>query len=308
MYIEPNTYKTYQITDTHNNERLDAALAELTPLYSRSFFQKAIADGLVTLNGVRAQKSNKQLKAGDSISVFFPQKNRLVDARATDDFDVEVIFEHRHFLIINKPAGLVVHAPSAASTEPALVDWLMNRYADIATVGPQERAGIVHRLDKNTSGIMIIPRTDYALAQFGTLFKDRKIHKTYHALVVGKPDAQGIIDYPIDRHRTEPTKMTHLYGTGRDALTFYETKEYYTDGAFLELKPVTGRTHQIRVHCTAIGHPLIGDVVYGTASSAIGRHALHAYAISFTFEGTSYAFTAQAPQDFVALRTRLAHD
>lgn len=302
MYIEPKTTLTFTINAHQNGQRIDAVLPELIPGYSRNFFQKLIDAQHIRVNDIVIHKSSHIVKTNDIVSVYFPESPLVLKSKeGAHDLPVSIIFEHEQFLIINKPAGLVVHAPSDQSTELTLVDWLLSHYPDIAPVGAAERAGIVHRLDKNTSGIMVVPRTNYALTQFGNMFKDRQVHKTYLAIVEGCPPEEGHIDYPIDRHRTEPTKMTHLYGSGRDALTYYNKLKQFDSYALLELKPVTGRTHQIRVHCTAIGHPLVGDIVYGKASDLIARHALHAHKLEFTFDGTLYSFTAPLPEDLSRL-------
>jgi len=299
MYIAPKTTINLTISPEYNGFRIDIVLPLLIPGYSRSFFQRLIESSHITLNGTPVKKHHQELKTGDTVAVYFPENPATQkDLKNVANLGVQVIFEHEQFLIINKPAGLVVHAPCERSMDITLVDWLVNTYPDIATVGPAGRAGIVHRLDKDTSGIMIIPRTAYSLSQFGTLFKDRKIQKTYHAIVEGHPPKSGHIDYPIDRDRTQPTRMSHLYGTGRDALTYYTLLEQFKNYALLELKPVTGRTHQIRVHCAAIGHPLVGDATYGKLSPLIDRHALHAESIAFTFDGISYSFNADYPADF----------
>lgn len=299
MYIQPKTTLSFVIDQTDHAQRIDTVLPLLIPGYSRTFFQKLIDEQHITLNQALVKKSKQELKMGDHLVVYFPENPaESKKGASTDHLKVHVIFEHEQFLIINKPAGLVVHAPSATSTELTLVDWLIAHYADIGTVGPSERAGIVHRLDKNTSGIMVIPRTNYALAQFGTLFKDRQVQKTYLGYVVGTPPDSGVIDYPIDRDRNDPTKMTHKYGSGRAAITYYKKLTQLKECALVEFKPITGRTHQIRVHAAAIGHPLLGDTTYGTASLDISRHALHAAAIAFTFEGIPYSFAVPMPADF----------
>jgi 23S rRNA pseudouridine1911/1915/1917 synthase len=302
--IIPNTTLTRVVTLEDDGKRIDQYLASEFPGYSRSFFQKSIDSGLVLINGLPAGKHSILVKTNDTIQIHFPAPAPLEKPRhAVDHLGVQVIYEHEHFLIINKPAGLVVHAPQREYQGITLVDWLISHFHDIATVGSADRPGIVHRLDKDTSGIMIIARTPYGLAKIGDMFKNRLIKKTYLALVQGQTPDKGSIDYPIDRHRTEPHRMTHQYGSGRPSLTHFETLAHYGhDASLIRAFPVTGRTHQIRVHCAAIGHPILGDLVYHPSPSIsrplISRQALHASTLSFSFEDQEYHFLAPLPADF----------
>jgi 23S rRNA pseudouridine1911/1915/1917 synthase len=285
--------------------RLDQFLTSVYDQSSRSFFQNLIKNGCVAVNNKPA-KVSMMVREGDVIVIHVPgAPERDVSDKVLDHLEVAVINENPHFLVISKPAGLVVHQPHKNSAEVTLVDWLTHFYKGIESVGESDRPGIVHRLDKDTSGIMLIARTPYGLATLSDMFKNRTIQKTYLALVEGRPPKAGIIDLRIDRHPVDPTKMACHTGSGRDAKTHYTTLETYHLHALLELKPVTGRTHQIRVHCAGIDHPLLGDAVYGSSSKLIGRHALHAAKISFTFEGKLYDFQADLPQDFVNARDML---
>ena len=308
--IAPDSTFSFLVTDAHHKTRLDRFLTEQFPLYSRSFLQKRIENGNATINNKVATKSGAEICDGDTVVISFPAPKKpdltsLLDGSSP----VEIVDETEHFLIVNKPAGLVVHRPSEHSTEPSLADWITHTYHEIKDVGSIDRPGIVHRLDKDTSGLLIIPRTNYAHNAFGKMFRDRTIHKTYHAVVERHPDPEGSIDMPIGRHPTQKIKMAPFKKienkTVRAAQTNYKVLEYFDDTALVELKPITGRTHQIRVHFAALGHPLLGDQVYGTKSKFIKRHALHAQGLDFEFDNKPFSFTQEAPKDFQKLITLL---
>lgn len=300
-------HSTISLSYVHEKpQRIDRYLAAHFTHYSRNYFQKVIADGHIKVNGISITKTSLMLKKEDALTVYFPP---LAPQESTQEvpanLGVKLVYQHNHFLIIAKPAGLMVHKASPASTAITLVDWLVHHFNEIKTVGQVDRPGIVHRLDKDTSGLMIVPRNPYAHAAFGELFKNRKIKKTYTAIVMGYPEQQGVVDYRIDRDRHKPHKMTHVYGSGREATTYFTTQKYLSDAAIIEASPVTGRTHQIRVHCAAIGHPIIGDPVYGKKSKLIERHALHASKLAFSFEGVEYSFEEPTPNDMIKLIEKL---
>ncbi len=305
--IVPGTSQTFTVPPEKAGTRLDVFLIEQFPSYSRSFFSRVIDDKLVQINGSIAKKSGLTLKAGDLIHITFPllEKDVPRNAAALENTGLAVIHQEPSFAIIYKPAGVTVHPVSEKSSEPTLVDWLLTTFSNLASIGYKDRPGIVHRLDKETSGLMIIPLTAPAFATFSALFKDRHIHKTYLAIVKGHPEKEGIITYPIARHQTVRNKMTH-HTEGRTASTPFTTLSYLTDHALVEARPITGRTHQIRVHFATSGHPLVGDKLYGSTSALIGRHALHASALHFTFQGKEYHFSSPLPEDMESLLKQLA--
>jgi 23S rRNA pseudouridine1911/1915/1917 synthase len=284
--------------------RLDSFLSMHLATHSRTYFQKLIQEGQVQVNGITTTKPGHHLTNTDTIQVTVP----VLDLGKPKDLDpnlkIRIVFEHEHFLIIEKPAFLSVHAPHPTSQEASLIDWILANYNEIKGVGSADRPGIVHRLDKNTSGLLIIARSNYAHLKFGAMFHDRTIKKSYLALVHGHPDRVGSIDFSINRDPVQKTKMTHQAG-GRTALTHYNVREYFEKHTLLEAHPVTGRTHQIRVHVAAIGYPIVGDATYGTASSEINRQALHAYKLSFIFDNQEYNFTCEPPEDFQKLKDQL---
>jgi 23S rRNA pseudouridine1911/1915/1917 synthase len=317
----PNTY-TFIVPETSANIRIDAFLAHNLSQYSRTACQKLISRGHVSINGEVITRPSTPVSSGDTVLVTIPEQAPLATPLAlSDDLGVTIVYDHPDFMIISKPAGLVVHTSSRSDVPETtrrletntvtLVDWLLTHFKNLADVGSPDRPGIIHRLDKDTSGLMIIAKNPQALATFGDMFKDRKIHKTYWAVAKGHPPREGTIELAIDRHPTARHRMTHISTalrwkrSGRDATTHFKVLKQFEDAALLELKPVTGRTHQIRVHCAAIKHPLLGDAIYGSKSTLIARQALHAYALEFEYQGKQYKFTQQPPEDFEHLIKQL---
>jgi 23S rRNA pseudouridine1911/1915/1917 synthase len=304
----------FTVSEAAVKMRLDAFIAQQIPGFSRTYCQKLVETDRITINGLAITRSSTQLKKDDLIAIQVPPPPALgVPKPFEGDLGVKMVHEDPNFLIVSKPAGLVVHVPVADSKEVTLVDWLLAKFHTIADVGSPERPGIVHRLDKDTSGIMVIPRNAQAHSTFGEMFKDRQIHKTYLAIVKGIPPSHGTIELPIDRHPNIRSRMTHIdtnraqrWGKlGRDAVTHYRVIEQFYNAALVEVKPVTGRTHQIRVHFAAIRHPLLGDSIYGVESPHIQRQALHAQALNFTFDGVEHSFTQEPPEDFKKLLATL---
>lgn len=301
---------TLQVSAEEHKMRIDLYLTAHYPRYSRSFFQKLIDQSCVKINGIPITRPGIALKENDTVELSFPlARSEAVVSSEVDKLKITIVYQHDQFFIINKPAGIMVHpAASTPASQLTLTDWITKQHVELSDVGSIERPGIVHRLDKDTSGLLIIPRTNYAHAIFGDLFKERLIQKTYYAIVEGTPPAQGSINFSIDRDHRTKTRMSYFkpyHAHARTALTHYRTMNSFKNAALLELKPVTGRTHQIRVHCMAIGNPIIGDALYGSASSRIARQALHAGKISFTFENESFSFDAPLPADMSSLLTYL---
>lgn len=296
--IQQGSSFSFTATEECEGLRIDKFIANQFPNYSRSFLQKLFTQDHIKINTAKSAKPGYSLKIGDQVSISFPDSNAPKPLKdVPQDIGVEIIAKEQDFFIIYKPAGLVVHPPSDLCEDIALTDWLKQTYDDIAHVGAVDRPGIVHRLDRDTSGLMIIPRTNQAHATLTDMFKNRQIHKTYLAIAMGHPPKEGSINLYIGRHPSIRYKMhsfTELtkLPSSRDAVSHYKVLEYCHDFSLVEVKPVTGRTHQIRVHFAAIGHPLLADHLYGSRSKLLSRQALHAHKIEFELNGKAYSFTS----------------
>jgi len=287
-------FERIEFTAGEAGERLDKALAGWLGDLSRSQIQALIREGLVLVNG-RAVKASYRLEGGEAIEVRVPLAEEEAGPRP-EHIPLDVLYEDEQVAVVNKPAGMVVH-PAFGHTSGTLVNAVLARWPQIATFSEPSRAGIVHRLDKDTSGVLVVAKTPEALESLRAQFKARQVRKRYLALVEGIPATpDGVIDAPIGRDPTQRKRMAVLRD-GREAVTEFCVIEHYAEHSLLEVFPKTGRTHQIRVHLAFIGHPVVGDTVYGRRRQAIRlkRHFLHAAAITFTRPGTSETLTVEAP-------------
>lgn len=278
--------------------RLDRYLFMRFPQYSRAYFQHLIDQGCVLINDRIATKSNYSIKPNDHINITFQTKECNL---TPTPLNFELIDEQNDFVVVNKPAGLLVHHAPSAPEEVALVNGLLYQFQELSGCKEKVRPGIVHRLDRDTSGILLVARNDEAQRVLSSMFKLRQMHKTYLAVVQGHPPKEGVIDYSIGRHPTERHKMSVIGIDARPALTMYQTIAYYRDSALVAARIITGRTHQIRVHFAAIGHGLLGDETYGHKSAHIDRQALHAWKFSFTYKEKSYSYECLLPDDMKKL-------
>jgi 23S rRNA pseudouridine1911/1915/1917 synthase len=254
-------------------ERLDAFLARMMPDYSRSFFQKLVRDGSVQVDDVAQTKTGFTLQGGETIIVMLPVFDQALIG------DMEAIYEDDDVMVLNKPAGMLTHAKGAISQEFTVGEYMRSRTTD----GPEtNRPGIVHRLDRDTSGVIIAAKSPEAKRWLQKQFSTRKVKKTYIALVQGHPKQdEALIQLPIERNPKKP-QMFRVGGNGKPAETTYRTLATYKHATLVELKPRTGRTHQLRVHMQYLGCPIIGDPVYGTLEPALGRMFLHAAQLELT--------------------------
>ena len=285
----------FEVPESLAGERLDRTLAMLTG-WTRSEVQTLVEAGSVLVGGVRVAKS-RRLEEHDLIEVLAEPEGPGLP-QADPAVPVVVRYEDDDVVVIAKPAGLVVH-PGAGHPDATLVNGLLARYPELATVGDPTRPGIVHRLDRDTSGLLMVARHDAAQASIMAQLKARRVKKTYQALVQGSVSAAvGRIEAPIGRDPKHRTKMA-VVPDGRPSVTGYRVRERFTDWTLLELDLVTGRTHQIRVHLEAIGHPVAGDPVYGTGTSRRGprgleRLFLHAWRLELTSPTDGHLIRATA--------------
>jgi 23S rRNA pseudouridine1911/1915/1917 synthase len=311
----PTDTLSFTPTPDEIGERLDKALTTRLAAYSRVKIQQLIKDGKASVNG-KVAKASLRLDAEDQVQVEVVEDIVAPGNDADtlpESLPLEVLYEDESIAAINKPAGMVVH-PAVGHTGGTLVNALLARWPQVAQVGGEGRAGIVHRLDKDTSGVILIAKTEPARLALMQQFAKRTMQKRYLALVEGQPSTQtGEINAPLGRDPRHRKKMTALKG-GREAITLFNILTvYHTNGqavSLLECFPKTGRTHQIRVHLAFIGHPVVGDLVYGRRKQVItlDRHFLHADSITFTrpMDGEPMTVSAPLPPDLQNLLFSLA--
>lgn len=286
-------------------DRIDVFLTARISGISRSAVQKLISSSSIMLNG-KTTTPHRILRAGDRISITTDVAVAPTPVHHADVPTPTVLFENDTVLVIDKPAGLTVH-PGIGTHAPTLVDWLRGRVPSIVDVGddPTVRPGIVHRLDRDVSGTMVIAKTQASFTHLKQQFKDRTVEKEYLALVHGIPrSASGTIKLRIDRSKRMHGKMATrpADGEGRDAVTHWTVEKKVKNNALLRVTIETGRTHQIRVHLKSIGHPIVGDTVYTTKqfrhrNEPLGRLFLHAAKLTFTdLDGTKRSFEAPLPE------------
>ncbi len=293
-----------RLTADDAGERLDKYVRGKVPSLSRSRIQQLISEGLVTVNGVPV-KGSYRLRKGDEILTRIPPAEEV--QLLPQGIELSVVYEDEQLVVVDKPAGMVVH-PAHGHREGTLVNALLARYPDLR-VNEDNRPGIVHRLDKDTSGLIIAAKTEGARRDLQRQFKRGEVEKIYLALAEGRvePD-RGIIDAPIGRDARHRKRMTVVRG-GREAVTEYQVLEYLGDYTLLEVRPRTGRTHQVRVHLAFIGHPVVGDRVYGYRKQRLGlkRQFLHAKGLGFHLpvSGEYIAVTSELSQDLRDVLERL---
>ncbi|HGF1449308.1 TPA: RluA family pseudouridine synthase [Streptococcus suis] len=276
--------------------RLDKALADLTDL-SRSVANEQIKAGLVLVNG-QAKKAKYSVQAGDVISYQVPEVEEI--DYVAEDIPLEIVYQDTDVAVVNKPQGMVVH-PSAGHTSGTLVNALLYHVKDLSGINGVLRPGIVHRIDKDTSGLLMIAKNDEAHTKLAAELKEKKSLRKYLAIVHGNlPNDRGMIEAPIGRSEKDRKKQA-VTAKGKEAVTRFQVLERFGDYSLVELTLETGRTHQIRVHMAYIGHPVAGDEAYGPRKTLKGHgQFLHAQTLGFTHPRTGelVEFTAEAPAIF----------
>jgi len=311
---------TVQVEESEAAQRLDKVLSARLEDISRARLQALIAEGQVSINGETAKSASRKVQFADRLEVTIPPLEKA--SPQAEDIALDVVYEDDDVLVLNKPAGLVVH-PGAGNHDGTLVNALLHYCEDtLSGIGGVKRPGIVHRLDKDTSGLMIVAKHDKAHQGLAAQLQDRSLSRVYKALVLGVPMPRvGKIDQPIGRHANNRTKMTVTRRGGKEARTYYKVLESYGDAlSLVECKLESGRTHQIRVHMAFLKYPLIGDPLYGPQSTALisklkkagledgdieavkvfPRQALHAAEISFLHPVTNerHHYKQDVPEDF----------
>ena len=288
------------LTADISGERLDAFLARNAEDMSRSAAQKLIEEGLVLRNG-KSGKKNDKLNIGDRIEYTIPEA-KPVDIVPTE-MKLDIVYEDDDVLVINKPKGLVVH-PAAGHQDDTLVNGLLYAMGDdLSGINGELRPGIVHRIDKDTSGLLAVAKNDFAHNMLASQLKDHSMARTYEAIVCGSfREDSGTVDAPIGRHPTDRKKMTVTARNSKEAVTHWEVVKRYRGYTHVRCKLETGRTHQIRVHMAHIGHPILGDLVYGHKKPELGQDSqcLHAGSLCFTHPRTGQPVLvfAELPQYF----------
>ncbi len=306
----------------HAGTRLDTYTADCLPDCSRTFAAALIRRGAIRVDGGR-RKPGYRVKARDLVEARRPPP-QPVAALSAEAMDLDLVFEDEWLIVVNKPPGLVVH-PAAGHPDGTLVNGLLFHCPDLEGIGGERRPGIVHRLDKDTSGLIVVAKSAIAHHELARQFKARLVRKHYLALVHGVPAGEcGTVDLPIGRHPRDRKRMSTLSRRGREALTMWRVKASFGGlAALLEVDLKTGRTHQIRVHCHSMGHPLVGDKVYGGAKSLVRlarthadfhailhsarRQMLHSARLEIVHpvSGRPLSFSAALPEDMVELIQQL---
>ncbi|MDE0554511.1 MAG: RluA family pseudouridine synthase [Candidatus Poribacteria bacterium] len=305
-----NQTQDYHVQEDQHGTRLDKFLIRTTDGVSRTYLQKLVRAGEVTVNDKIAKQPSYPLQYGDRVCLTLPEP-RPLETIQPEKMSLDILHEDSHLIVLNKPAGMLVHPANAVNVGTLVNALLAHCRADLSGIGGVERPGIVHRLDKDTSGILVVAKTDVVHRGLALQFEKHSITRQYVAVVCGTPTkTAGTIDAQIARSRRDRRRMTTVETGGRHAVTHYEVLEVYPKFALVQLRLETGRLHQIRVHLQDIGYPVAGDAIYGGEQRALNdadtvelkqaltqlkRQALHARLLGFVHPATDENLTFSAP-------------
>lgn len=295
-----------EITAEESGERIDALLARLVPELTRSAAQRLLEEGLVTLRGVPVKK-NRRTEPGEVYAALLPEPE--LPEPEPQDIPLDIVYEDADVVVVNKPRGMVVH-PAPGHPDGTLVNALLCHLDGLSGIGGELRPGIVHRIDKDTSGLLLVAKNDKSHVCLSQQIGAHTVERAYLAIVQGAMKAEeGDIDRPIARHPSDRKRMAIVPG-GREAFTHWRVLEPLRGATYIEARLKTGRTHQIRVHMASIGHPVLGDPVYGPKKPPYpveGGQLLHAYKIGFVHPSTGewMCFTAEPEERFLAWKRKL---
>lgn len=297
----------FSITEENSNIRIDRYLAEQCPDLSRSYIQKLVKDGAVSVNN-RQVKANYKVQPQDQVILTIPDMQ--VPDILPENIPLDILYEDQWLLVVNKPKDMVVH-PSAGHMEGTLVNAVMAHCGEhLSGINGVLRPGIVHRIDKDTTGALLICKDDTVHRDLAEQLKVHSIKRRYRAIVQGNlKEDQGTVDAPVGRHPTDRKKMAVNYKNGKEAVTHYQVLERFGNATYIECRLETGRTHQIRVHMASLGHPLLGDTIYGSSKNPyhLQGQALHAMILGFVHPITReyLEFQAPLPEYFIKLLDKL---
>ncbi len=272
----------FEVDVDHVGKRLDVYLVEMSPQYSRSYLSKMVAQGNVLVNGVIPRKRGQILEIEDTVSLTIIPMDDHLSSPKPEKMDLKLVLDDQEILVIDKPPGLTVH-PGFGHTGGTLVNGVLGLGYDLPNIAGVTRPGIVHRLDKDTSGLIVLSKTEHSYKYMTKQFKERSVEKTYFAIIKGRlSSSKGIIDAPIGRNPNNRQKMAIVNG-GKEAITEFEVLSYIDNYTFVKVHPITGRSHQIRVHFSSLGHPILGDKAYGRDNvNRSSRLFLHAKQLVFS--------------------------
>lgn len=300
----------FEVDETFAGERLDKYLSYQLEEATRTYIEKIIDGKNVELNLKTCEKNGKKLKTGDKIKVYIPEEEDIkIEA---ENIELKIIFENEDFILINKKYDMVVH-PAYGNYSGTLVNALMYYTQNLSSVNGKIRPGIIHRLDKDTSGLILVAKNNIAHAKLASMFTDKTISKTYLCIVKGNfspENSKGRIENLIGRDSRDRKKMAVVEKNGKPAISNYSVVQQVEGYSLVEVNIETGRTHQIRVHMKSINHPILGDSVYGSPDKNIKRQLLHAYKLEFKnpIDNKDYIFTGELFEDFIEIAKKLKFD